>query len=210
MIRRISLLVILVLAACGRDGAESSLPPSRELAVDSLRLETLSISPDGRSVAWWEFDGSGFELWMADSDLSATRRVGVRASAPAPALWSPDGTRVAVAAIGEAGSVLATVAIADGAVETIPVGPIFVVTSWHRDGGRVLYTRLLEGAAFRAEVMDLATRISTPILPPGSPPHFAIFSPTTDVIVISQIEGPRTTLAVLDSIGAALRPLTTE
>lgn len=210
MIRRISLAVMLLLAACARDETESSLPPLRELAADSLQLERLSLSPDGRMVAWWEFDGSGFDLWVADSDLSMPRRVRVRSGDQSPPLWSPDGTRLATAAVSDSGSVLAIVSATDGAVESVPIGPQFFVTSWHREGQRVLYSRLLEGGAFRAEVMDLVTRTSRPILPAGSPPHFAIYSPTSETIVIGLIEGPRTTLAALDSIGSALRPLTTE
>jgi subtilase family serine protease/flagellar hook assembly protein FlgD len=115
-------------------------------------------SRDGTSVAYTTTASGGCGIWVRRLDGSAARRLAGAAECGWPR-WSPDGTRLAVAARpeGAASVELWMVDVVEGGGATLAAG-VWPRTSpsWSPDGGRIAYTAKA-AAALRARTVDVGT-----------------------------------------------------
>jgi TolB protein len=78
------------------------------------------------------------------------------------------------------------------------------------DGTKLTVLETYEGGSYRTVVVDPADQSATPLIPNESRPHIGIFAPVGSRVMVMLLDRGRYTLALLDSIGASPRPLTTE
>jgi Tol biopolymer transport system component/DNA-binding winged helix-turn-helix (wHTH) protein len=92
-------------------------------------VESLAISPDGRSVAFSAKSGRGVQLWVRSLDSLAARPLAGTEGAAYP-FWSPDGRSIGFAAEGK----LKTVEVGGGPALTLADAPNLRGGTWSRDG----------------------------------------------------------------------------
>jgi Tol biopolymer transport system component len=212
-------IAALLLWAAGCREAHS-LPEAASISPEGGRHAGLSYSPDGSKVSWWTQGGDstvGYQLWVANADMSDPRRLpatnlpGCNPSGGCPAVWSPDGRRLAVQT---SEFRLASVGIVDldgGPARQVTTGGGYELpVMWHPDGERVLVLATTEGGSVAAFSVSAATGAAVRLVPDEPRPHFGYWSPDGTLLGYIVVEGPLTTIWVTDSSGAGRRQLTTE
>ena len=145
------------------------------------------LSPDGRWIGVASYDGPNLDVWRYDRTRGALSRVTTHPGEDFSAVWSPDGTRLALASeigedAGEMGPALAWIG-SDGRPEQLVRSAGFgnweFPTSWSPDGAWIAYTRMS-----------------------ATPPSVDVF--------LFPTRGPRQSVALLDTpvaeFGAAFSP----
>ena len=208
--------LIGVLAACGERAP--SLPVARALSPESAKHSGASWSPDGKRIAYWQpvADSSlQVQLWVANADGSSPVMLPVRGNGnggiPVPATWSPDGSKLAAVTseFGAAGVVV--VPAAGGVPKRITAGPgLSFNGSWNRDGDRIEILQSADGGTFRTAAVSLSKGTTVSLVPHETHPFVARYSPDGAHVLYQEVDGPRSTLWVADSVGEHPRQLTTE
>jgi serine/threonine protein kinase len=90
--------------------------------------ERPAISPDGQRIAFVSDRGGSRSIWMMNADGGAARRL-VTAEVLDSISWSRDGTRIVYAVPGDDPE-LQTVAVADGAVQSLPTPGPAAAPAW--------------------------------------------------------------------------------
>jgi hypothetical protein len=65
------------------------------MAGDAGQILSPRISPDQKSVAFYQSDGMGFDIWLFDGERGNTRRFTSGPDMAQFPVWSPDGSRIA-------------------------------------------------------------------------------------------------------------------
>ncbi len=202
--------VVLLLAGCTEAG--SDLPATTALSGEGARHLDPSYSPDGSRIAYWTMseDRVGRQLWVADADLGNPTRLPVTTVFGFPALWSPDGSLLAVASSDFGIGDVATISTRDWTVRRITTasgaeGPL----AWYPDSDRLAYFATIEGS-IRTFVVSLTSGESVPLVRGENRPHVGGPSPDGLHIGFFVVEGSRSTIWIADSLGQNPRQLTTE
>ncbi|HEX9166542.1 MAG TPA: DPP IV N-terminal domain-containing protein, partial [Gemmatimonadales bacterium] len=205
-----SLLAVLsvAVAGCGPDGGGA--PVVTLLSPEGASHAQPAFSPDGRQVAYWTPRGAGWDLVVAQADLSEPRTVATSLQI-GPASWSPDGSWLAFASNAwGTGLDLAIVPAAGGEIRRLTTSPAFEVPmAWHPSGDRLAYLQTAEGGTIRTSVVSLAGGEGTPLLSDGRP-HVAAWSPDGSLVAINFFTAGQGSIWAADSAGGNLRQLTTE
>ncbi|MEO5588080.1 MAG: hypothetical protein ABIS03_00740, partial [Gemmatimonadaceae bacterium] len=130
-----------------------------------------------------------------------------------PALWSPDGSRLAATSTQYGGARVVVVPAAGGEAKRVTTGSgIDFETGWFADGQRLAYGASTGegGGAFRSFASFLETGATKPLVPGENRNHLGTPSPDGHHIGFGVIEGPNTTIWVADSAGTNARQLTKE
>jgi len=216
MKRVIAIGIVGVLLGCGEQAP--SLPGARALSPDAATQFGVSWSPDGKRIAYWAPVADSaleFQLWVAHADLSAPVKLPVtarqRITNAIPASWSPDGTQLAAYSTQFGAGDVVIAPAAGGSARRITRGQgIFFNGPWNHDGDKVEVIETAEGGTFRTSAFSLSEGTMVPLVPHETHPYFAHLSPDGSHILYMQIDGPRSTLWVADSVGEHPRQLTTE
>lgn len=212
-----SLVLTSALAACAtKDTAASATTPEVvALSPDSVRQINPRYSPDGRRIAYWAPAGdstSDLTLWVANADLSSPTSLGVRcAGNQIQHAWSPDGSRIAATSNQFGASEVVFVTLSTGQVDRVTRGVgLASPIGWSRDGQSLAFLRTSPNGSYRTDLISIADRTTRPVLPAETRPYFAVPSTKGPQLVVNLIDGSKSTLWVLDSLGATPRQLTTE
>lgn len=167
---------------CGNDGVSRV-----DLAVVDL-IENVVWSRDCSAVAWTNIDR---ELWAASGDGSNAKRLLRDFGKLRAPVWSPDGTRIAIASLRGIGPKAETqvhlVEADGGGVTQVTHGPTsHAYPSWSPDGKRLLFLRLAPrpGASSTATpqrptlvIADIDGTNETLLLAPSDDVHEPAWSP---------------------------------
>jgi eukaryotic-like serine/threonine-protein kinase len=106
-------------------------PPEKQIFPANLNLLSyLSVSPDGRKLAFIAVDSTGHSLlWVRDLDAQTAQPLAGTDGAGTP-FWSPDSRFIAFTASGS----LKKIAVTGGAPQTITASPANGMGTWNRDG----------------------------------------------------------------------------
>jgi Tol biopolymer transport system component len=200
---------LLALIACGGNG--TGLPPETVLTPEGANHQSLQYSPDGSRIAYWAAGTGGWDLMVAQADLSAPRKL---ASAPFTVgglpIWSPDDRAIAFASSAASLMDIWSVPADSGEPRQITHGEgLEVPVQWHPAGDRLAYIATVQGGAIRAGVVDLATGGTAPLLTEQRP-AFGVWSPDGSKIAYNVIAGGQETIWLTDSTGGDGRQLSTE
>lgn len=200
---------VMILGGCG--GGDSGLPSATALSPDGARHLSQSFSPDGKRVAYWTPVAEGFQLWVANSDMSAPVKLPASGPILSPAIWSPDGSQLA-AASGQFGLADVVLVPADGGearrVTTDPGAEVPI--AWYPDGDRIAYFATAAGGTISSFVVSVKSGVSKPLVPAEKRPHIGFPSPDGSHIAFMVAEGATSTIWVADSVGGNPRQLTSE
>jgi serine/threonine protein kinase len=123
------------------------------------RNAQVSLSPDGsRAVVRDAYRGQAGDLWMVDLANGRRTRVTFLRSDYSPAVWSPDGSRIAFAGgnLGDTVYEKASAGVGDEKVLLTERGARHYPTSWSRDGRFLLYhTENTPGTGYDLWVLPL-------------------------------------------------------
>ncbi len=202
-----------LLSACG--GGDPALPNVVALSPDGVRHQAFSYSPDGKRMAYWApptDSTTNWQLWIAGSDLSAPAKLPVAtAFANFPAVWSPDGSRLAVSSSAYGIADVVTVPTAGGEASRLTRGPGAELPSrWHRNADQLTYIATAAGGTFKSFTIALSTGVSVPLVPGENRPNVGVPSPDGSHVAYLVFDGSKTTIWVADSAGGNPRQLTTE
>jgi Tol biopolymer transport system component len=136
------------------------------LATSEMPIGDPTLSPDGRSVAYWKEVGDGHaQIWVQSLEDGAADAVSIADTAQGQPSWSPDSRRLVVTRADSRGSVLVIVDAAAGRDSYLPApwGFSYVNGAWSPDGTRLVAvrgparTRLGEPAQTEIVVLDAST-----------------------------------------------------
>lgn len=157
------------LAWVGRDGVESPLP------VPELPYSRPRLSPDGKLIVASVSEG-GHKLRMIDVSRGIVEPFAPALSDATGAVWSPDGTEVAVAAIVDAQPRLLRVPLTNpSAVRVVGAPPNALPTSWSRTGTLAVAALTMRGRT-DLHLID-RTEAARVLLATPATEHEARFSP---------------------------------
>lgn len=108
-------------------------------AVSGNRVNSMSLSPDGRTIAFDFLDSSQSGIWAMGSDGSGVRRITVDSSRDNLPMWSPDGTRILLTRT-NANSTLSWAEMYDAGGRNRVVLATGFARGWSPDGTSILYT----------------------------------------------------------------------
>jgi Tol biopolymer transport system component len=207
-------LAVAVTACTKSETASSAATPVVvALSPDSARHSYPTFSPDGRQVAYWAPAGDSTTdqmLWVANADLSNPKSLGIRGGANSP-VWSPDGSRIAAASSQFSTLDVVAVTLATGQVVRLTSDAgVEVPTGWSHDGKTLAFLRTSSDGSFRTDLLSIANGTTRPLLPGEKRPYVGTPSPRGPQIVVNILDGSKSTLWVLDSLGTTPRQLTTE
>ncbi|MBA2683129.1 MAG: PD40 domain-containing protein [Gemmatimonadaceae bacterium] len=198
----------MVLVAC-RGGGDKDMPDVTALSPAGVRQLGPSYSPDGKRIAYWTPSSPGWQLWIANADLSSAQKLPVKGGTE-PALWSPDGSRLAVTS---AEGRIVVVPVAGGEAKRVTTGSGFEnQTGWFADGERLAYVMTTGegGGDYRGFASSLARGATQPLVPGEKRTNIGTPSPDGNHIGINVSDGPNRTIWVADSAGMNPRQLTKE
>jgi Tol biopolymer transport system component len=210
--KRVLVLGLLLSAlACGRTDA----PAARSLSPEGADHVLAGYSPDGARVYWWQHAGDAWQLYRSPSDMSAPEPIALSTMNPGEGtgtlLWSPDGTRFAVAATQTAPFVSVWVVSAAGRAprRVSPEGGLAGPLTWNPDGKRLLYLAVLD-RNFHTMVVNVDSGAPVRILPNESSPHIAFWSPDGSKLAIQVIKQGHSSIWLADGSGGQMRQVTSE
>ena len=206
--RKVALIgVFAFLSACGGDNGLVTVTP---LSQDGVRNVGQSYSPDGMRIAYWSPTSGGFQLLVANADMTEPVKLPVIGPSNNSPFWSPDGTMLAVAS-GESGPPHSVVVpVAGGEARRVTTGSgVDVPTGWFPDNDRLTYLAS-GGGTFSTFVTSIRSGETRPLVPGEKLPHVGSPSPDGTRVAYYAIDGPKTTLWIADSLGANPKQLTTE
>lgn len=196
------------LSAC--TGDDSGLPPITYLSPENADHSLVQWAPDGSRVAYWESTSDGWNLMLANTDLSQAR---VLASSPRgigtwPISWSSDGTSFAYAIAGD----VWILQLPDGEPQRVTEEAGWEFPhSWHPSGDRLSYINLLEGGDIQQRILKPDDGTSVPFpRPPGGNLWFGAWSPDGNRIAYGTQDSELRAIWLADSSGGNTRQLTTE
>ncbi len=205
--------MFVVLGACGGGdgGNDGAMPELTALSPEGVRILGPSYSPDGKRIAYWTPASPAWQLWVANADMTSPQKLPIKGTTN-PALWSPDGTRLAVTSAEFGPSHAVVVPVAGGEVKRVTTGSgVDTETGWFADGERLAYVMSTGGGGgFTSFASSPATGATQSLVPGEQRPYFGTPSPDGSRIGFNVIEGSRTTIWVADSSGTNPRQLTKE
>lgn len=210
MRRSLATVLVLSLFGCARDTAPT-VPIAAFLSAETANHLNPSLSPDGKRMAWWQVSEGGYQLWLADGDMANATAQSIQSISSGAAAWSADGTRLAATRTVPGGTEIVVMPAAGGEPEVAYSGAIITIpVSWNAEGTRLTLLETYQGGSYRTVVVDPATRVAQALIPGETRPHIGTFAPVGSHLLVMLLDRGRYTLAVIDSLGAAPRPLTTE
>lgn len=210
MRRSLATVLVLSLFGCAKDAVPTVPIPAFLSAATANHLNP-SVSPDGTRIAWWEPAAGGFQLWLADKEMANPTGQPIRASFQSAVVWSQDGARLATARTVDGGTEIVMLLAAGGEpVVAYSGAAVAIPVSWNADGTRISVLETFEGGSFRTVVVDPATRVAQELIAGETRPHVGVFAPVGSRVVVMLLDRGRYSLALLDSVGAPPRALTTE
>jgi Tol biopolymer transport system component len=200
----------LSLGACGTEN--NGMPQVSVLSPEGAQHSSLSVSPDGKHVAYWEPAGETegeFQLWMANTDLTSPVKLPVL-GLNIPVAWSKDGTKLLATALEGFGKVV-VLPVSGGQAKRVTPGTAYQNhIMFHPDGDRILYVEFKPGGTFGLGVVSLATGERRDAIPGEQLPHLGAWSPDGKHIGYMVVNHGRTTIWVADADGSNPRQLTSE
>jgi TolB protein len=217
-VRALAAISTVAFASCDRapgtvDG--SPLPAITAVSPEgATRYLGFAYSPDGARIAYWTpADSSSLmQLWVADADLRSPVKLPVTSAMLGHLpIWSPDGSRIAVASSDSGVADIVVVNAATGETRRVTrgkgmEGPL----SWFPDNDRLAYFATAAGGTFMGGVVSVASGATRPLAPGEKHPHIGAPSPDGSHVAYFVGDGSRFTIWVADSNGTNPRQLTTE
>lgn len=199
--------VLLVLSACGT--AEPRLPVAKFLSPENVHHQGSRFSPDGSRVAYWTPAENGWDLMLANGDLSNPRTVSPQNVQQWAIVWSPDNKQLAFGASGGSSTDIMVVGADSGEARHLSEAPgTEVPVNWNPRGDRMTYIATGQGGTIRGYFLDLGTGQSSAI--PGNPlNNIAVWSPEGSRLALAPFSG-NGSIWLADSAGGNQRQLTTE
>jgi TolB protein len=176
--------------------------------------EMAKFSPDGSQVAFYRPGKTGWDLWVANADMSEARNLGVYTQfGEIPVVWSPDGSKIAFPSGMKSLADAAVVTVASGEVTYLLETPAFEIPiEFTADGSEVVFAAYTDGTTFKGGIVPLDGGGARWLLPAdveGS--YVGSLSPDgTQVAFLRPEGGGRINIWVADASGENLRQLTTE
>jgi Tol biopolymer transport system component len=217
-LRALSAMSAIAFASCDRvpgSANGSPLPAIMNVSPEgATRYLGFAYSPDGTRIAYWTpaDSSAAAQLWIADADLSSPVKLSVTSAfGGLLPIWSPDGSRIAVASSDSGVADIVVVTAATGETRRVTRGQGFEgPISWFPDNNRITYYASAAGGTFMGGVVSVESGATTPLAPGEKLPHFGAPSPDGSHVAYFVGDGPRFTIWVADSNGANPRQLTTE
>lgn len=217
MKRLIAVCGLALVAGCHASEAGPAIPQATLISPPAANHSGAHFSPDGKRLFWWAQAAGARQLWTANADLSDSTALPVTTLiADSPLIWSPDGSQIALAVLGTAGS-FANVAVmpaAGGAARVLVGGSSFSAPAgWNPDGDRLAYAAITGSqgvTTIQGMVTSLRNGGSSPLIPGEHLPYLGGWSPDGAHIGFTVIDRGRTTVWVADSDGSKPRQLTGE
>lgn len=202
--------VLLVLSACGSSGTKGTdLPAVTLLSPDGVNHIQSKFSPDGSRVAYWSPGADGWDLVVAQADLSGARIAASHNARTWDLVWSPDSRQVTTAVSANNVADIVIFPADSGPVRQLTSAPGFEVpTAWSSRRNRLSYAATAEGGALRTHFLDLATGVSSPL--PVTSIGTARWSPDGSKLSLEGGPGGAQYIWVADSAGGNPKQLTTE
>ncbi len=178
---------------------EMAMPSAPAATIAENELESLAISPDGRSMVFVSVSQGRSQMWLRSLDSKSARPLAGSDFAILP-FWSPDSRSVAFFADGQ----LKRIDIDGGSTQILARAPFGLGGTWSRDG-TILLTPLFTGPIYRIPAAGAEPVALTQLaagqtvhrrprfLPDGS--HFFYYaagSPDVRGVYIAQLNGPET------------------
>lgn len=201
-------------AACGGRG-DKTLPQAMQISPDGIRVMSPSYSPDGKRMAWFtpapDSSGGG-QLQVANADMRGQPTLLVTSSFfGIPAVWSPDGTRIATSSSDSGRVDVVVVPAAGGPLQRVARREGFAApTVWYPDGDRLAYNASAEGGTYTTFVVSSKTGISRRLVEGEKRPLFGFPSPDASQIAYNVFDGGKHTIWIANGDGASPRQLSTE
>lgn len=202
-------------AACV--ATETGPPTATALGDTDGHYAGLRYSPDGTRIAFWRpatDSVGGWRLWTANADFSGAHEHAVRnAGQPLPAMWSPDGSRLAVQSSDFGAADIVLVPSAGGTPTRLTSGAgLEFPAAWFADGDRLVFTASGggDGGQYTTLTISASTGTQRPLIPAETRTHIAWPSPDGSHLAVFVYDPPRTLVYLTDSAGANPRPLLDE
>lgn len=201
--------VLLVLSACGGE-KEPTLPAATLLSPEGVNHIQSRFSPDGGKVAYWAPGGDGWDLILANADLSGSRVVSSHNTRTWDVVWSPDGRQLATGASATNVADIVVFPVDSGEGKQLTSGAGFEVPlAWSPRGDRLTYSATGEGGVARVFFLDLGTGESS-LIPTTVPVPLARWSPDGTRLSVDGFGGRPGKIWVSDSVGGNAKAVTTE
>lgn len=214
MKRLVAVCGLALVAGCHSNQAAPAIPQATFISPTGANHSGAQFSPDGKRIFWWTPAAGRSQLWSAKADLSDSSALLVTSSVPL--IWSPDGSQIALAVSGSAGSLenVAVMPSAGGAARVLVGGSnLSVPVGWNPDGDRLAYATIVGsqgGTTFQGMVTSLSHGGASPLIPGESRPYAGMWSPDGSHIEFQVFEQGRGTIWIADSDGSKPKQLTSE
>ncbi|MFN0177414.1 MAG: hypothetical protein ACKVZ0_01355 [Gemmatimonadales bacterium] len=198
--------LLLVVSACGTSAPR--LPVATLLTPEGANHTGSRFSPDGSRVAYWTPGEDGWDLVLANADLSGARTVSTHNAQQWGIVWAPDSKQFAFASSATNVADIWIIPADSGAPRQLTSAPGFEVpTAWSPRGDRLTHSATGEGGALRGFLLDLGTGQSSPL--PNAATPAARWSPDGTKMGLEEF-GAQRHIWVADSVGGNAKQLTTE
>lgn len=154
------------------------------------------LSRDGRRVAAavWSADFGAMSIWLFDADGKNGRRITYPPHISLRPVWSPDGTRLAVATSLKGGPQLGVMDLSGGAPDMFPGDPgihMSLPTDWSRDGRFIAMDDGVGEEQHDAWIADVSSRKVIPLLKSDFAQWGVAFAPDGKQIALVSTESGR-------------------
>lgn len=211
--KRTSIFIVagaLLVGACTKATDTNTIPAATVLSAENANHIEPRFSPDGKQVAYWSPDSTGYALMVAQADLGAPRMVAHNAASVSALSWSPDGLKLAYAD-DRSGNYLLAVVSATGAEARLlstATGREFPV-EWHPDGDRVSVLTTNAGS-YVTRTTSVSTGAEKFLLPSQKGPYLAYWSPDGTRLAYMTQDAGKNTIWMADNNAGNAKQLTTE
>lgn len=211
MRRFVPVIAMLLASACARE--QGGVPALTVLSGENARNFDPSFSPDGSRIAYWSPSpdvANQSDLWVANADLTSPVKAGVTSLSVGPALWSPDGTRLAAASSQFGTADVVVVPATGGQAQRVTHLPgIAYPYAWYPDGDRIAIGASDSGN-FHSYSVSVSSDATKPLIPGERRAYQGSPSPDGAHVGYMVVDRGRSTIWVADSDGTNPRQLTTE